>query len=836
MATYVNNLRLKEIATGDESGTWGTSTNTNLELIGEALGIGTEAITTNANTHTTTVADGSSDAGRAIYLKYTGALDSDCTITIGPNTMKRVHIIENATTDSGSSGPYNIIISQGSGSNVTIANGKVAVVQLDGAGSGAAVLDAFTDLQVTDSLSVNGTTLTIGDATAEDTKLVFDGNAQDFYIGLDDSADDLVIGLGSTVGTTPIISLTEAGAVNLKNVGTGDDNPMSLTLQTSETDIAADDVLGKISFQAPDEGTGTDAILVAAAIQAISEGDFSASSNATSLAFMTGASEAATTKMTVTSAGNVGIGETTVDSKLEIKQGSANWYEGIRINRSSNTTQFGTFSNNSGATFIGAADTAGGSNNAILFGNSTDGTTFTERMRIGSSGGIAIGQSSLTGGNTLVDIHGSGSGVGANIAFANDHNTNLFFVGIEGNTTGDAMIYQTKDADINFYTNNTFRAKIDNSGNLGLGTTSPSAALDILGTTSDQLRLRTAGSEEYKIGRNASTGLLDFSGTQSGFTGYTFGGVDGERMRIGTGGAVSIGTTTSTAPFNVQADGAARGIRIIGRDNGTSDEAAITFADNSNNTTVDLITVGNALTIFQGGSETARLNSAGNLLIGTSTDVGVAGGGIRLTYPTSESDGDVYFAANGGGSNATPFVLKVVSQNLYDSGTTAMHVGRHSGNQRSISAGGTINASGADYAEYMKKADSCGTIAKGDVCGVDSTGKLTDVFNNSISFVIKSTDPSYVGGDTWGSVDLNLSDEQAETERQKHDRIAFSGQVPVNITGSFNVGDYVYPQANGTAIQCVAKSNPTFEEYQLCVGKIWATQSDGRPLVAVKIG
>ena len=222
MATYVNNLRLKEIATGDESGTWGTSTNTNLELIGEALGIGTEAITTNADTHTTTIADGSSDAGRAIYLKYTGALDSDCTITIGPNTMKRVHIIENATTDSGSSGPYNIIISQGSGSNVTIANGKVAVVQLDGAGSGAAVLDAFTDLQVTDTLSVNGTTLTIGDATAEDTKLVFDGNAQDYYIGLDDSADDLVIGLGSAVGTTPAIEIDENQDIKFaQSIGVG---------------------------------------------------------------------------------------------------------------------------------------------------------------------------------------------------------------------------------------------------------------------------------------------------------------------------------------------------------------------------------------------------------------------------------------------------------------------------------------------------------------------------------------------------------------------------------------------------------------------------------------
>ena len=202
MATYVNNLRLKEIATGDESGTWGTSTNTNLELIGEALGIGTEAITTNADTHATTVANGLSDAGRAFYLKYTGTLDSACTITIGPNDMKRVQIIENAT-----SGSQNIIISQGSGANVTIGNGEVAVVQLDGAGGGAAVLDAFTDLAVTDSLSINGTTLTIGDAAAEDTKIVFDGSAVDYYIGLDDSADDLVIGLGSAVGSTPALSV-----------------------------------------------------------------------------------------------------------------------------------------------------------------------------------------------------------------------------------------------------------------------------------------------------------------------------------------------------------------------------------------------------------------------------------------------------------------------------------------------------------------------------------------------------------------------------------------------------------------------------------------------------
>jgi len=94
----------------------------------------------------------------------------------------------------------------------------------------------------------------------------------------------------------------------LKHTATADDKPVSLTLQTGETDMAADDVIGKIAFQAPDEGTGTDAILVSGAIQAVAEGNHSSSSNATSLQFMTGASEAATAKMHIKSDGKVGIG------------------------------------------------------------------------------------------------------------------------------------------------------------------------------------------------------------------------------------------------------------------------------------------------------------------------------------------------------------------------------------------------------------------------------------------------------------------------------------------------------------------------------------------------
>ena len=141
MAVYTNDLRLKEITTGDESGTWGTSTNTNLSLIAEALSFATEAVFDSDADKTTTVADGATDPARALYYKVTGSgtLSATRTLTIAPNTISRVMFIENATT-----GSQSINISQGSGANVTIASGAAKIVYLDGAGSGAAVVDALT--------------------------------------------------------------------------------------------------------------------------------------------------------------------------------------------------------------------------------------------------------------------------------------------------------------------------------------------------------------------------------------------------------------------------------------------------------------------------------------------------------------------------------------------------------------------------------------------------------------------------------------------------------------------------------------------------------------------
>jgi hypothetical protein len=152
MATYVNDLRLTELATGEGSGTWGTTTNTSLELIGEALGYATQQAFGSDADATTTVADGASDPARAMYYKITSAasLTATRTLTIAPNTISRVMFIENAT-----SGSQSIAISQGSGASVTIATGKTAVVYLDGAGATAAVVDAMSgvDPGVTDTLT-----------------------------------------------------------------------------------------------------------------------------------------------------------------------------------------------------------------------------------------------------------------------------------------------------------------------------------------------------------------------------------------------------------------------------------------------------------------------------------------------------------------------------------------------------------------------------------------------------------------------------------------------------------------------------------------------------------
>ena len=133
--------------------------------------------------------------------------------------------------------------------------------------------------------------------------MVSANNGGDFRGNLGIVKDSAVL----TFGLDKEITLTHDAdkGLKLKNTSTTGNSGVGavLTLQTGDTDIAVNNVLGDIQFQAPDEGTGTDAILVAAAIKAMSEGDFSSSNNATKLSFHTAASAAAAETMSLSSAG-----------------------------------------------------------------------------------------------------------------------------------------------------------------------------------------------------------------------------------------------------------------------------------------------------------------------------------------------------------------------------------------------------------------------------------------------------------------------------------------------------------------------------------------------------
>ena len=218
---------------------------------------------------------------------------------------------------------------------------------------------------------LSGTTLTIDSGAT----ITNSGTANGFGSSDPSSADgdslgtasaewsDLYLADGGIVyfGNDQEITLTHVAdtGLNLKHAATADDKYPTFTLQTGDTDIAADDKLGVINFQAPDEGTGTDAILVAASIEAVAEGNFAADSNATSLVFRTGASEAAGQKMKITSAGDVQIGTSGDDT-------------GAKMSVSTN---------DSGATCNAAADefcveTNGAAGISILSFNNTTGSLF----------------------------------------------------------------------------------------------------------------------------------------------------------------------------------------------------------------------------------------------------------------------------------------------------------------------------------------------------------------------------------------------------------------------------------------------------------------------------
>ena len=145
-SSYTANLGVEKIGSGEQAGTWGTTTNLNLDIIDRAVN-GVGAITLSGTSHTLTTTDGALSEGGNKVLVLGGSPSGTNTITISPNDQDKMYFVHN---NSGQTATF----TQGSGGNVSIPTGSKGLIFADGAGSGAKVTDLL------DGFSSGGTKVT----------------------------------------------------------------------------------------------------------------------------------------------------------------------------------------------------------------------------------------------------------------------------------------------------------------------------------------------------------------------------------------------------------------------------------------------------------------------------------------------------------------------------------------------------------------------------------------------------------------------------------------------------------------------------------------------------
>lgn len=174
-STFTTNFAIEKIATGEQSGTWGDTTNYNVDIFDRLAGY--TQITMTSTTETLQVRPASPSQGgsnvedgmyRVIEFVDGGDLGGDVTLTIAPASTKAFFFIKNSLT-----ADRNIIVTQGSGSDVTVpGSGKVSILYGDGGGASANVIGlsdtlAMSNPEITGGTATGLTDLSMADAAAQ---------------------------------------------------------------------------------------------------------------------------------------------------------------------------------------------------------------------------------------------------------------------------------------------------------------------------------------------------------------------------------------------------------------------------------------------------------------------------------------------------------------------------------------------------------------------------------------------------------------------------------------------------------------------------------------------
>ncbi|MGB3948341.1 MAG: peptidase G2 autoproteolytic cleavage domain-containing protein [Bacteroidia bacterium] len=409
------------------------------------------------------------------------------------------------------------------------------------------------------------------------------------------------------------------------------------------------------------------------------------------------------------------------------------------------------------------------------------------------------------------------------IAMGGSGGLNWSLTGNAGTINGTNFLGTTDGVDLAVYTNNSEKMRVMTTGEIGIANASPQGLLDL--GTNNNITFQTAPNSSSYYGIRFKQGVTDAFSLfhDDADTSFNFGydatvtnsiNSHTKYLTLKSTGNVGIGTVIPSNKLSVES-AYTDAIKLKGNTSGNAPHTAALFiaesnidyrgrgmflpttaAEASSSWFVGVPYTGSGFQIGVSNTHTQEqvtgpyITSNAKLFITPSGNVGIntSSPACKLdvfspnTGVAQSNQGGLTFQVQDGQSRPAISTYGNIDGILPNGTGCALAVRQQAGTGRSINASGTINASGADYAEYFYQ-ETPGMLQKGDVVCLAPTGKVTKLLTTGVILGVVSTKPGVVGNDMFDP-----------KNPENTVLVGLVGQVPVNTTtenGEINVGDYL---------------------------------------------